>query len=130
MRVSRLVRPRSLVLLLLLAILAMASFGFAATNTVPGSSAGDGSGTISGYAISNIDYTLDSSDAAMISAVDFDIVSVTGLNEPSTVKVQFTSGGDWQPCAVTGGTGPWSVTCTVTGVTAQAAVNLRVVAAQ
>lgn len=38
------------------AILGTSGFAFMASNSVPGSSAGSGTGTISGYQVSNIDY--------------------------------------------------------------------------
>ena len=53
-------RPRSFGMLVIALILAASIYGFAAANTVPGTSAGDGSGAISGYTVSNIVYGLNS----------------------------------------------------------------------
>lgn len=84
----------------------MAGYGFTAANTVPDSRAGDGSGTISGYTVSNIDYTLDSADPSLLDAVDFDVDSdPTG----SDIKVQL--GGTWYDCT----NSATAVTCTFPG---------------
>jgi hypothetical protein len=58
--VHRYVRsPRRLIVIAAFAILALSAFGFAAANTVNPSNAGDGDGAVSGFTISNIDYSLD-----------------------------------------------------------------------
>ncbi len=62
---------RLLVVLAIIAIMATAAYGFAASNTVDPSHAGDGQGTISGYNVSNIKYTMDTANPADISGVDF-----------------------------------------------------------
>ena len=64
-------RPRTLILVALALILAATSYGFAAANTVPGSNAGDGSGAVSGYTISNIHYILNTTNPANIDTVTF-----------------------------------------------------------
>lgn len=58
---------------LLALILAAAVYGFAAGNTVPDSHAGDGDGGVSGYTVSNISYTLDSSDPTKVASVSFSL---------------------------------------------------------
>jgi hypothetical protein len=129
-------RPRSLVLLALALIFAAASYGFAASNTVPTSTAGDGSGAVSGYTISNIHYTLNSSNPANIDSVTFNTTPAISTTAPvGTIKVQIAQGAamTWHNCTVT-----TSVSCDLTKDSANAATtvtaagisNLRVVAAQ
>jgi len=101
-------------------VFATAAFAFAATNTVPDTTAGDGSGTISGYAISNVSYTLNATNPGNVDSVAFTIVPATGV-----VRVQL-NGSTWYNCTNLSG----SVSCTTTGLTALDAANLRVVAAQ
>jgi len=105
-------------------IFATAAFAFANTNTVPGSTAGSGSGAISGYTISAIAYTLDSTTPTNLDAVNFTISPTAA----SQVKIQLASGGSWYTC--TNSTG--SVTCNTTSpqATVAAATNLTVVATQ
>jgi hypothetical protein len=132
----RIIRPRSLILLVLGLIFAAASYGFAATNTVPASNAGDGAGAISGYTISNIHYTLNTSNPANIDTVTFNTAPAISTVAPAgTVKVQIAQGAatTWHNCTVAA-----SVSCDLTQdsggaastVTALGVTNLRVVAAQ
>jgi hypothetical protein len=99
-------------------------YAYAATNTVPGSTAGAGSGTISGYTVSNIAYALNATTPTNLDQVAFTIAPTAA----STVKVQLASGGSWYSCANAAG----SVTCNTTSpqATAAAATQLTVVASQ
>ncbi len=101
-------------------VFATAAFAFAASNTVPDTTAGDGSGAISGYTISNVSYALNASNPGNVDSVSFTIAPTTG-----TVRVQL-NGSTWYNCTNTAG----SVSCTTAGLTALAATSLRVVAAQ
>lgn len=131
---SFLLRPRTLALAALSLIFATAAYGFAAANTVPASAAGDGNGTVSGYTISNIRYTLKGSNPANVDSVTFNTSPAISTTAPvGTIKVQIAQGAPttWHNCVVT-----TSVSCdkhmsnaTVT-VTAASISNLRVVAAQ
>jgi hypothetical protein len=116
---------RSIRLILVAAIVVLAAVGayaFTATNTVPATQAGAGSGVISGYTISNVAYTLNS-DPTKIDAVTFTIAPAAA----GTVKAQLVTGGTWYDCTNTAG----SVSCDTT-VGTQATVapsnNLSVVA--
>ena len=104
-------------------IFATAAYAFAASNTFSDAtnSAGDGADTISGYTVSNVAYTLDTSNPANVTQVAFDLDAAA-----TTVKVSL-SGEALQSC-VDGGSNHW--TCAISGVTATAANNLRVSAAQ
>jgi len=113
------------VFVLVVMVLALSGFtyAFAAANTMPTASyAGDGSVTISGYIISNVNYDLDNSTPVEIDNVEFT------LNAPaSTAMVSLVTGGTWFPCVLDGaGT---TATCAITGVTVLAANSLQVVAA-
>ena len=112
-------RPRTFAVLVLVLILAAAVYAFAAANTVPDTYAGDGQGTISGYTISNVHYTLNPASPANISAVAFTI-SPTSATQ---VYVSFDAGTSWDSCTNTAG----SVSCSLSGVTAAGANSLRVV---
>ena len=83
---SRLVRLGA-VLLLAVAVMA-AAYGFAATNTVPDTRAGDGAGTINGYTVSNVVYTLNASNPQQLDRVEFDLNAAAG-----TVKVRLQTTG-------------------------------------
>lgn len=103
-------------------VVAGAVMGLAATNTVPGTRAGDGGGAISGYTVSNVQYTLDNSNPQNLSKVEFDLDAAA-----SVVKVRLQSGGSWYNCSNTSGN-HWS--CTTNGQAVQPADELRVVAHQ
>ncbi|PFG74551.1 hypothetical protein [Tepidiforma thermophila] len=118
--------PRRLLAAAVFSIVAVSALGFAATNTVPATNAGDGSNTVSGYTISNVHYNLDPANPATANSVTFDIspaVPATG-----TAAVSFDGGTTWSSSCTTGST----ITCTFS--TAQpigaAFTSLRVVAAQ
>lgn len=118
-------RRRRFVLVALLAIaIGAAAFAYAATNTVPGSNAGSGSGTISGYTISNVAYTLNSTTPTNLDQVAFSVSPTT----TNTLKAQLASGGSWYTCSNSAG----SATCNTTSpqATVAAATQLTVVAAQ
>jgi len=112
--------PRRLAVMAIFSVVAVSAFGFAAANTVPASHAGDGNGAITGYAVSNISYTLDSGDPSTIDSVDFTLAPT------DATSVQIYLDGAWYTC--TGGATP---SCNVGGAaTVLGAVNLQVVAAQ
>src|SRR5262245_33686788 len=110
-------------------ILATAAYGFAASNTVPTTNAGDGSAAISGYAVSNVHYTLNATNPANIDSLSFTVSPAVPAGGAVHVKL-VAAGTTFSGCTVTGGT---SVTCPSSGtlgVTALAADELRVIAAQ
>ena len=125
--VSGLIRPKSLGIVHAVLLLVVISYGFAAGNTVGPSSAGDGAGTVSGYTISNITYTLDSSNPTDIDGVSF---TLSGAAAAGTVYVEMNSNlGTWFSCTMAGTT----ATCDTTALNVpvgSAFTSLRVVAAQ
>lgn len=105
------------------AVVAGASYAFAASNTVPASKAGDGAAAVSGYAVTNIHYNLNTSNPQALSSVTFTIAPA--VPPTGTVRVSLDGGVTWVSTCTTGA----SITCTtsapVAGIT-----GLRVVAAQ
>ncbi len=124
MRFSLPRRPRILVVGILAIGVASGVYAYAATNTVPASSAGAGSGAISGYTVTNVAYTLNATTPTNVDQVAFTIAPTTA----TTLRVQLAAAGSWYSCANAAG----SVTCTTTSpqATAAAATQLTVVAAQ
>lgn len=120
-------KVRSFGMLALILFLAPAIYGFAAANVVPESGAGDGLGTISGYTISTIRYTLNATNPRNIDSVGFNIAPTAGASAPTTVTVQLNDAGSWFSCSNVSGNN-WS--CTLTGQTVLDASSLRVVAAE
>jgi hypothetical protein len=103
-------------------IMAGASYAFAAANTVPATKAGDGSGAVSGYTVTNVVYTLNGSDPSTLDMVTFDLSAAA-----ATVEVQLVATtGSWYSCTLDTGT-TWE--CDTTGLTASSIDQLRVVAA-
>jgi hypothetical protein len=102
------------------------SYAFTAANTVPTSKAGDGSGAVSGYTVTNVHYTLNGTDPSKIDAVGFTLSAAVATG--GTLKITLDGGTNWFSCTVNTTT----PSCTTTGAgqpTVLAAANLRVVAA-
>ncbi|MDX6487453.1 MAG: hypothetical protein QOK13_68 [Gaiellaceae bacterium] len=127
MRILR-IRPKRrrsvLAALVVAGVVGSAAYAFTATNTVPASTAGSGSGAISGYTVSAIAYTLNSTTPTNLDAVAFTIAPTAA----AVVKIQLAAAGSWYTCANAAG----SVTCNTTSpqATVAAATNLTVVATQ
>ena len=116
---------RLLCLLAVPALVAVSTYAFAASNTVPTSAAGEGASSISGYTISNIDYTLNSSNPANIDQVEFDLNTAP----PATADVKaklVASSTTWYGCTISSGT---HATCLTSGASVSAADQLSVVVA-
>jgi len=86
MFLKNLFQPKYLALLLILIILGSAAYGLAAANVVPETGAGEGSGTVSGYTISNVTYALLTTDPTTTAGV------------PATVRISVDSGVTWISC--------------------------------
>jgi hypothetical protein len=118
----RLFTVRRLVVLLGAAVVAVAVGGFAASNTVPATGAGDGSGNITGFTISNVHYTLDAIDPTRIAQTTFTLAPAP--SPIGTIRIKLVAAGaTWYSCTAAGA----DVTCTTTGASALAADQLRVV---
>lgn len=98
-------------------------FAFTASNTVPATKAGDGSGAVSGYVVSSVHYGLNATDPTKADSVSFDLDStpVSG----STIKTKV--GGNWYTCTNTAA----AVSCPTTSpqATVQPITSLEVVVA-
>jgi len=104
------------------AVVAGGSYAFTASNTVPSTQAGQGTGTVSGYTVTSVGYTLNGSNPSNIDAVTFTISPATA----TTVKAQLVAAGTWYSCVNTTG----SVSCATTSpqMTVATAATLNVVA--
>jgi hypothetical protein len=80
-------RSRILGALVVAVALATGAYAFTATNTVPGSSAGSGSGAISGYTVSAVAYQLNATTPTNIDSVTFTLSA-----NASTAKAKIVSG--------------------------------------
>ena len=119
------VRPkRLLAVVALVGAISLATYAFAASNTVPATTAGAGSGAISGYTVSAVAYALNATTPTNLDSVTFTISPAAA----TTVKAQLASGGAWYACTNTAG----SVSCATTSpqATVAAATQLTVVSAQ
>ena len=97
-------RSRILGILVVAAALATGAYAFTATNTVPSSSAGSGSGTISGYTVSAIAYQLNNTTPS-----DIDSMTFTLNASATTAKAKIVSGSTtYTDCSISGGV---NVTC-------------------
>jgi len=103
-------------------VVAGGSYAFTASNTVPTTQAGQGTGTVSGYTVSSVAYTLNGTNPGNIDAVTFTISPASA----TTVKAQLASGGTWYSCTNSSG----SVSCATTSpqMTVATAATLNVVA--
>jgi hypothetical protein len=97
---------RLLLVIVLVVLAATGAYVFTASNTVPNTNAGSGSGSISGYTISGVAYNLNSSTPTNIDSVSFTIAPTTA----GTVKIQVVNGGTWYTCTNSSG----SVSCDTT----------------
>lgn len=118
---------RRLAVLAVFAIVAVSALGFAAQNTVPESKAGDGDGLISGYDVSNIEYTLDTTNPATITGVSFSL-DAAATTVVATID-QGASPSESSSCTNTSGF-DWSCDSFGTDPSVELADGLRVVAAQ
>jgi hypothetical protein len=103
--------------------LVVGTYAFTAANTVPDTKAGDGSGAITGYIVTNVHYTLSGANFSNIDTVTFTVDSAPPSG--STIKAQLVSAGTWYSCTNVTTT----VTCTTTGATVVPANMLRIVIA-
>ena len=71
MRFIRVSRTRAAVVAVIALLLAIGVYAFAASNTVPATEAGSGSGAISGYTVSSVAYGLNATTPTNIDSVTF-----------------------------------------------------------
>ena len=129
MSISKLFRPRILISVSLILVLAVLAFAYAAANVVPESGAGDGNEAVSGYTITLVTYILLDSDPTKVERVDFTVLPTDGADVATDVRITVDSGTTWVTC--TNVTTAW--TCSFAGgsePTVLAITNLQVVAVQ
>jgi hypothetical protein len=119
--------PRILIGMTLVAGVAGATQVFTASNTVTVKKAGDGAGTISGYTIASVAYSLNASNPQNIDAVTF-----TTNAAASTVRARLETSGSFYSCTTTNSptNTAWSCTTTSPQATVANAAELRVVAVE
>ena len=104
LKIRRILSIRRVALVLGILLVAVAAYGFAATNTVPPTGAGDGVGTISGYTVSAVTYDVDGdSDPSTLENVLFTLAA-DGASDvlPTTVEIQLiATAGLWYSCTTT-----------------------------
>jgi hypothetical protein len=105
------------------ATIAVAGYAFTASNTVPDTKAGDGTGTVSGYVVSSVHYGLNGTDPTKADSVTFTLDSTPVAG--STIKTKV--GATWYTCTNSAA----AVTCPTTSpqATVQPITSLEVVVA-
>ena len=120
-----------LAVLAAVAIFSVGGAAFSAANTVPTSSAGEGSGTISGYTITAVVYALNGSDRSNIDTLTFTATADNGSAAGSLTSmfVEVDAGtNEWYTCTRVNGVAPaHNLTCTTTPANATSNVQLTVV---
>jgi hypothetical protein len=92
-------KSRLLGALVVACALAAGAYAFTASNTVPSSQAGSGSGTITGYTVSAVEYQLNATTPS-----DIDSVTFTLSANATTVKAKIESASTtYTDCTVSGG---------------------------
>lgn len=121
---SNLKRSAGLGIVVVAAAAGLGAYAFTTSNTVDTTSAaGVGQAAISGYAVTNVSYTQDSTNPDTWSAVDFDLDS-----NATQVQVKFDDSNNvlpssgWIDCTANGSTightAPFAVHCVLPGVDA------------
>ena len=103
---------------IVLAAFAIGGAVFTAANTVPNSTAGEGSNVVSGYTISNIVYNLNAVDPRDVDSITYDATADNGslVAALPNLKTNFeTLPGTWYTCTRTGGAPPLhNISCDTT----------------
>ena len=113
-----------LFVVVVIAIISVAAYAFAAANTVPATKAGDGLGVVSGYTVTGVVYTLNGTDPSTLDSVLFDLGAAAATGKVKAQLVATT--GTWYACTLVPTTTTW--TCTTTGLTVSSINQLRVIA--
>ena len=113
--------------------LAGGAYAFTATNTIPATTAGSGSGVVSGYTVTNIHYGLNATTPSNIDSLTFTISPSVPSTGTGKVEIQatLTTGGPNAYVCTTNTAGD-TATCTTTApqLTASLLTGIVVVAAQ
>ena len=110
-----LLKPRTFVVAAVAMLLSGGAYAFTASNTVPATTAGNGSAAISGYTVSNVTYALSSSSpgtpaSPVITGITFTLTGTSatvGATAPTVEDAVFATGSsssaDYSSC-----TGSWT----------------------
>lgn len=99
-------KARLMGIALVIGVLAAGTYAFTNSNTVGTSYAGQGQGNITGYVLSNIDYTESATNPHKVQSVEFDldqpadVVKVSVINSADTVAGATTQ--TWYTCTAVG----------------------------
>ena len=114
-------------------VVAAGAYAFTAANTVPATTAGAGSGAVSGYTVTNLHYNLNATTPVNIDSLTFTVSPVIPSTSSGKVLVQavLSTGGPNSYTCTTTTTGD-VVTCATTApqLTADKLTSVTVVAAQ
>jgi hypothetical protein len=109
-------------------------YAFTASNTVPNTTAGAGAGTVSGYTVTNLHYSLNATTPANIDSLTFTISPVIPSTSSGKVVISaaLSSGGPINYTCTTDTTGATATCATITPtqLTADKLTGVTVVAAQ
>jgi hypothetical protein len=112
---------KTVLVTIVILIFATTAYAFAASNTVPNTGAGEGSGTVSGYTVTAVQYHLNATNASNIDSVTFT------LNAAATdVKIRLVTTGSYYDCSNT--LLDWTCATTSPQATVLAANEFRVIA--
>jgi hypothetical protein len=102
-------------------VLTAGTYAVTASNTVPGTNAGDGQGIVSGYTVSNVQYNAQALDPTLLDTYTFDLNESARVVKAKPVSTQAA----FDSCTASGNT--W--TCTAAAnTTIQSLDQLRVIA--
>jgi hypothetical protein len=107
------------------AVVGVGTQAFAAGSVVPDARAGSGSAAISGYAVTDVDYTFGQTGTT-IDAVSFNVDRAA-----DTAKVTLDAGATWHACTVSataGAGGKYAASCAGVNASVASATELTVVA--
>lgn len=109
------------------------AYAFTASNTVPATNVGAGSGTVSGYTVTNLHYGLNATTPANIDTLTFNVSPAIPSTSSGkvTIQAQLSVGGPTTYTCTTNTAGD-TVTCATTSpqLTASTLSSVTVVAAQ
>jgi hypothetical protein len=114
-----------LLIFMVVILIAGATYAFAAANIVPATKVGDGTGLVTGYTITAVEYTLNGTDPTKLDSVAFDLGADAATGK---VKVQLVLSGTWYPCTH-GLLYVWSCDTTTPSLLVASINQLRIVAA-
>ena len=130
---SQLPYARGIVAAVAALAIAGGAYAFTASNTVPNTTVGAGSGTVSGFTVTNVHYSLNATSPVNIDSLSFTVSPVIPSTSSGKVNVQATlSTGGPNAYTCTTNTAGDTVSCATTSpqLTADKLTGVTVVAAQ